>query len=304
MFALYSRYILIIFPAQSPISLLFCIQDECESGTCITSYTPPVCAISLPKSPTSYPVNTMRPTPAPVSTGPDESLITSFGPRAPEALIVQSQIEIIKVLSAITKIREEYWTYSGGTQMESSTGELSFEVTWTIVNGYETKAKILALRKMLDFDLGEQFKTLFNDLIKEQNEDLYIISIHESSLAGIGKQANVLGQQTGLSDADEVLGHGALYALDDNGNARWFCNNTWGWSETQVACRTMGFDFGIYLYGASQSISEKDYGESYTYWSNVNCNGDEDSIWHCSMDTEQCGTMVQSAVFLYCIRFS
>ena len=71
----------------------------------------------------------------------------------------------------------------------------------------------------------------------------------------------------------------------------------------------MGFDFGIYLFGASGTIT--DYQAAYVYYGNIQCNGDEESLWHCDMDTDisvtgnvpQCGA-VQSAVFLYCIRFS
>ena len=167
----------------------------------------------------------MQPTRAPSSTGPDQFLYMNFGPRAPEDLIKQWEWDILHVLEAITKIDYSNWQYSGGMDQMSPSGEQSFEVAWKIWNNHQSKAKMLALKKMLDYDLGEQFKTLFNTLIEQYNGDLYIVSVHEGSLSGIQKQAGVLGQHSGLSDADEVLGHGVLYALDESGTGQMFCNN-------------------------------------------------------------------------------
>ena len=107
--------------------------------------------------------------------------------------------------------------------MESSTGEDAFAVTWNIVNNLQTVSKILSLKKMLDYDLGEQFKTLFNTMIP--NADLYIVSVDEGSLSDIAQQPGAVGQLSGLDESDEVLGYGPLYGTADDGNKYLFCNN-------------------------------------------------------------------------------
>ena len=43
----------------------------------------------------------------------------------------------------------------------------------------------------------------------------------------------------------------------------------------------------------------------YPYYGNVQCNGDEETIWDCSMDTFVAGcNNVADSVFLYCVQFS
>lgn len=74
-----------------------------------------------------------------------------------------------------------------------------------------------------------------------------------------------------------------------------------------MICHQMGFEFGMYLFGASGTID--DYAGAYVEYGNVQCDGDEETIWHCDMDANIAATqpdcdMVQSAVFLYCVRFS
>merc|ERR1719385_671656 len=84
-----------------------------------------------------------------------------------------------------------------------------------------------------------------------------------------------------------------------------FCTENWGWSETQVACRTMGYDYGIFL----PKAGEQHFIEmSNPYFGNVECSGHESSIWECNMETDigmnggECSS-VNNVVFLYCLRF-
>ena len=66
----------------------------------------------------------------------------------------------------------------------------------------------------------------------------------------------------------------------------------------------MGFDFGIYLADASSWYSTTES----PYYGNVRCQGHEEYIWDCNMDTDASNTIpecnLNDAVFLYCVRYS
>ena len=73
-------------------------------------------------------------------------------------------------------------------------------------------------------------------------------------------------------------------------------------------CVQMGFAFGMYLFGAGGTLQGTTTLDT-TYYSNVHCNGDEESLWHCDMDEgpdwtpSECDDL-EAAVQLYCVRFS
>lgn len=63
----------------------------------------------------------------------------------------------------------------------------------------------------------------------------------------------------------------------------------------------MGFEFGMYFPNAGNTY----VAAGYPYYGNVQCNGDEETIWDCSMDTFVAGcNNVADSVFLYCVQFS
>lgn len=188
------------------------------------------------EQPTSNPASTQRrrlvATPGaamPTVVGSDQFLYLIFGPRAPIDFILEWKHSIFEALVIITKIEQDNWHYWGEvdqTDIMSSMGESFVKIKWKIDNIDLTRAKILTLKKLLEYDQGEQFKTLFNSYTMEQNPDLYIISVHEASLNGIQSESGVLGQHSWLAAADEVLGHGALYTKTDTTEVRLFCDNT------------------------------------------------------------------------------
>ena len=95
---------------------------------------------------------------------------------------------------------------------------------WKIVNNQHTKAKMLALKKMLDFDSGGQFKTLFNSLTP--STDMHLIDV--SGLDDIADQGDVLDLMVeSWWDIDDVLGMGLLHTVDPTTmSTRMFCGNT------------------------------------------------------------------------------
>lgn len=74
----------------------------------------------------------------------------------------------------------------------------------------------------------------------------------------------------------------------------------------------MGFEFGIFLPGAGAAYDSADaimmMAMLSPYYGNVDCFGDENSIWECAMDTDVSTvtgcTSVHETVSLYCVRFS
>ena len=127
-----------------------------------------------------------------------------------------------------------------------------------------------------------------------------------------------------------------ILVLYQNSRLPLTCKYTqWGWKETQVACRTvcdhfmtgincfsnrsdsnvtpechhqMGYDFGVPLPGGFHGVQHESFTPSMVY-SNISCNGTEDSIWDCSMDiddgsnTECCTSCYHKSVAVYCSRF-
>ena len=70
----------------------------------------------------------------------------------------------------------------------------------------------------------------------------------------------------------------------------------------------MGFAFGVPLPGWFHGVQNVNFTPSMVY-SNVKCNGTEQSIWDCSMDiddgsnTECCPNCYDKSVAVYCSRF-
>ena len=77
----------------------------------------------------------------------------------------------------------------------------------------------------------------------------------------------------------------------------------------------MGYDFGVYLPGGWQTAPTATADESDVIYSNVNCHGDESTIWGCEMDVivnassssrrlseDECDSFERS-VAVYCSRF-
>ena len=145
--------------------------------------------------------------------------------------------DIIQVLKSITKIDQHHWTQTAQPESKNMEGEDYWEFTYELANNWDTKARMLSFHKMLVFDGGEQFKTLFNTLMTIPH--IYVIAA--SGLDTIADQANVLDltTRTGWNMSD-VLGMGMLHATNETTHTiQSFCTENWGWSETQVACRTV-----------------------------------------------------------------
>ena len=72
----------------------------------------------------------------------------------------------------------------------------------------------------------------------------------------------------------------------------------------------MGYDFGVSLPGGFHGVQANDFIPSMVY-SNVDCDGTEDSIWDCSMNVETgttgpgdcCTYCYERSVAVYCSRF-
>ena len=181
-----------------------CTSDnECESGQCIMTATPPICSVSIF-----------------MSTGMDQYLYLSFTPYNDENMIAYSSNDIIDSLNGITKIDHHYFEFQGTITMNTM-GVTYYRGTWKIQNNLQTRAKILSLRKMLDYDDGEQFKTIFNRLY--QFNEIYVVDV--SGLGSIAGQSGVL--DLGIQpwwDMDNVLGLGWLHTMDRmTSSMRMFC---------------------------------------------------------------------------------
>lgn len=179
----------------------------------------------------SYSSPVSQPTPSPYYANPQQIQL-GFGPRAPAELITQWYTDIIQVLVTITKIEEENWVYLGADPQWTMTGESYVQATWQISTTLQTNAKLLALKKWLDYDNGEQFKTLFNTLMADRNPDVYIIN-YAGGLVDIADQQQVLDLKLydWWSDVPAQLGWGALYVEGVQGSVHTtsqglFCDNT------------------------------------------------------------------------------
>ena len=193
-------------------------QNECESGHCITSSTPSICASS-----------SVIPRRLQASTGSNQYIYLNFAPHLGESELEEYESWIIAVLERITKIESQYWRQYAGTQgARSPTDDTYIEITCQIENNEYTNAKIMSLQKMLRFDDGEQFTILFNDFIRDYLLDVYIIDMYGMGVltdSGIDGQENVLDlSMDPFYDKDELLGFGALYATGTE--PRFFCTNS------------------------------------------------------------------------------
>jgi len=216
----------------------------------------------------------------------DQYIYLVFGPAAVVETIQDSEWDIKDVLSAISKIDSQHWwlDYTMPISMDPAMNAF-IEVMFRCTNNAQTQEKILSLKAMIDYD-KEMFMLLFNTMFNEKGrDDIYITDIYDNSyFMDIQSQSGVLSQQNAQDKEDQVLGHGMLYTMMDNVPGL-FCNDTWGWTETLVACRTMGYDFGIYLDGAYETIPVSEANSAVIKYTDVQCSGYEESIWDCPMMT-------------------
>ena len=156
-----------------------------------------------------------------MSSGDDQSLHLSFGPNIMYGTDIQMYSwDITERLKQITTIESHWWEFWKYTEL-NVVGETYYQGTWNITNNMETRAKILALKKMIDYDDGEQFKTLFN--IWSQGYDFHVIDV--SGLDGIYDQSGVLDLAIQPEwNMHNVLGLGVLQMRDAiTGSSRLFC---------------------------------------------------------------------------------
>ena len=118
-------------------------------------------------------------------------------------------------------IQDHYFEFQGTTAM-NIVGETYYRGTWNISTNLWTRAKLLSLKQMLDYDKGEQFKTLFN-IWSQWNNEIYVIDV--SGVDTIANQSGVLGLKMEPEwDMDNVLGLGMLYTMDGITNSiKTFC---------------------------------------------------------------------------------
>ena len=158
-----------------------------------------------------------------MSAGEDQYLHLSFSPHIDQNTIMYYSGDIIQVLYEITRIDHQFFEYVSSTAL-SVVEETYYQGTWRIENNLQTRAKILSLKEMLDYDDGERFKTIFNIWL-EWNNEIYVIDV--SGLDSIVSQSGVLGLKIQPEwDIDNVLGFGVLHTMDPiTGSMRMFCPN-------------------------------------------------------------------------------
>ena len=158
-----------------------------------------------------------------MSSGDDELLHLRFGPNMDENDIIMQQWDIVERLKQITRIESQYFEFWKTTEL-NVVGETYYQGTWNITNNLQTRANILSLKKMIDYDGGEQFKTTIN-ILSDWN-DFHVIDV--SGLDSIYDQSGVLDLAIQSEwDIDNVLGLGRLQAKDAvTGNTRTFCPNS------------------------------------------------------------------------------
>ena len=155
-----------------------------------------------------------------MSSGENQLLHLSFSPHISRNAIMYYSGEIIGYLRQISKIEDQYFEFAGTTEM--NIGVTYYQGTWNISNNLQTRAKLLSLKQILDYDGGEQFKTLFN-IWSQWNNEIYVIDV--SGLDTIYNQSGILGLTTQPEwDMDNVLGLGMLYTWDGITNSmKTFC---------------------------------------------------------------------------------
>lgn len=171
------------------------------------------------------------PSPGPVFFGNQQRFVLGFAPDADEMDIVMMWSEgIYDTLEEITKIDREYWQF-GWTNRTSIMGEDYYDLIMAIENNLHTKAKMRSLKKMIDYDNGEQFKTIFNAampswmIMMNTGEKGYIINVW--GLDDILDQDDVLELewQSSWNEAPFVLGWGALRSYRNAGPGDYFCTD-------------------------------------------------------------------------------
>lgn len=140
----------------------------------------------------------------------------------------------------------------------------------------------------------------FDDYTLNRNKTLDIMQLISSTATSSGVLSNT-----------KPLGYGLLYSVSDDISikGRTFCALNWGWNETQVACREMGYDYGMQLHGMeADSDSFVDY--TNIYYGNFDCDGSETSIFDCAHDTNaevlysvDCAHDMENAVHVYCEKY-
>ena len=155
-----------------------------------------------------------------MASGDDALLHLSFGPNSNTDDIYMAKYDIIERLKQVTKIESQYFAIQSVTDL-NVLGETYYQSTWNFTNNLKTRAKLLALKKMLDYDDGEQFKTLFN--VWSEWNDFHVIDV--SGLDGIAEQNGVLDLAIQPQwNIDNVLGLGVLQAKDGvTDSNRTFC---------------------------------------------------------------------------------
>ena len=215
---------------------------------------------------------------------------------------ISANLSTIKsVLEDITNIEAAAWQiyeyYTPYSYQDYATGMnynyVPFQISITNRTNNTIKNKLRALKQWLDHD-HEEFIQVFNsnpNISSSTQKPMFIAKVEDYYLQDYGQldEGKILEQSYELlhisKKGTELPGHGLLYAKDtDSGTPNkqlLFCNYQWGWAETQVACRTMGYDFGIYLEGATDEV-DGNFANWEIYYT-ANCNGDEPNIWNCTI---------------------
>ena len=109
----------------------------------------------------------------------------------------------------------------------------------------------------------------------------------------------------GMGGDSSCLSHGMCCALPGTCSVS-LCRCT---RFVCIVITQMGYDFGVPLPGGFHGLENPDT-NTHVIYSNVNCNGTENSIWDCDMTVDSgsssgycCNTCYDRSVAVYCTRF-
>ena len=143
--------------------------------------------------------------------------------------IQDNEFKIIDVLSQISKINTQYLSYDDGyTMMETNVLQNQTIAKLKIETNNENIPKMVSMKKLLDYDRTETFKTLFNELmVKNGDSNIYLTRVDDGYMKNIKKHSRYLDLQTiyDESQSNQALGGGVLFVMDP-GIPKTFCNDT------------------------------------------------------------------------------
>ena len=152
-----------------------------------------------------------------------------FGPSVDLTYIQNHDFKIINVLSQISKINPQYLSYDDGyTIMETDVLQNQVIAKFKIEINNKTIPKIASLKKLLDYDRTETFKTLFNELMVENGDsNIYMTRVDGEYMRTIEKYAGYLDLEHihDESKPRKALGGGVLFVMH-SGIPKTFCNDT------------------------------------------------------------------------------